>query len=138
MKFFIPRWVDARSIRLSVNDVMQSVNPKDGFVELSFSPKRGDRVRLNFPISLRTETASHPMVAGNILRYFHGPLLLGETLTSTTQPSTRPLPDVGQWTLVAPATYRSTDGALLSPIDTLTYLPLETARTIHQQILFAK
>jgi DUF1680 family protein len=134
--FFIPPWVDASAMHLSVNDAAQSMVHEDGFVQLSITPKRGDRIRLNFPVTLRTENASHPSIAGNVLRYFHGPLLLGETLIATTQPTTKPASDVRRWTLIAPATYRSANGAVLSPIGALTYLPMETAKTIHQQVLF--
>jgi len=77
LRFFIPSWVRADALQLSLNQKQAPGEVNGSFVTLATALKEGDVIELTFELRLRKETLLVPERAPGYCRYFHGPVMLG-------------------------------------------------------------
>ena len=93
MRFFVPSWVVADSLRVMVNGTPVKPLREGAFAEISVVPAKGMVVELAFDQSSGPRPALNIARSPGAVRHFRGPLLLGTALEDGSEPRT-PLLDI--------------------------------------------
>jgi uncharacterized protein len=135
LELFIPQWVDNKGIKLEINNEATEYIIENGFIKLTYEPRTGDMLQLNFDIQLRAENTinKHSVKGYNTFR--HGTLILG--LDNYERELTAE--DISEATHIGNGKYKveNTDIVLI-PVNNMINIPFEKAVSNKKQILFRK
>jgi hypothetical protein len=93
LRFLVPSWAVADSLRLAVNGAQATPRRDGAFAEISVVPAAGTVVELAFDQASGTRPALHPNRSPGAVRHFQGPLLMGSDAADGSGPLT-PLLDI--------------------------------------------
>jgi len=165
-QLYIPAWVDASEVKLSLNGNSVASGVTAGFARCEGLFREGDEIRLSFPVGLRREQALQGDERS--ITYRHGALLLGADMEQGLDKERDVQDKTGSSGEAVPADHRSAgtaDGAqdapspngslkedmvylgngeylvkpdhlTLSPINRLFYKTTEKARQDHKLVIF--
>jgi len=130
--FFMPEWVDART--LSVFQAGQAIkfSLDDGFLSFFATPRSQDQFSIRFDIPFYRQAPHHREILPHYLRYFHGPLLLGSAGDAEIKLSKNPK----FHRINAQAMYQSENGIHLQPLNILEYQDMADQKKRSFQLVF--